>query len=76
MNGEDEIDENNYNNLTVEEKVILDNFVEFFSTCPVCNQKNHRNYLKRFYFDTNMEKIWLRERLIELMEDASEFDDN
>jgi len=41
--GEDEIDERFYDNLTAEEKLILDNFVEFFSICPVCNQKNHRS---------------------------------
>lgn len=37
-----------------------------------CNQKNHRNYLRSFYFDTDEEKLRLKERL---MEDASEFDD-
>ena len=74
--GEDELNEKFLNNLTAEEKEILDNFVDFFSTCPVCNQENHKFYLKKFYFDTNVEIIQLKERLLELMEDINEFDDN
>lgn len=76
MAGEAENDENFYRNLTAEEIVILDQFVDFFSTCPVCNQKNHRSYLQRFYFDTDVEKRRLKERLLELMEDARKFDEN
>ena len=74
--GEDELDEKFLNNLTAEEKEILDNFVDFFSTCPICNQENHTFYLKRFYFSTNAELIRLKERLLELMKDSSEYDGN
>ena len=74
--GENELDEKFFDNLTTEEKEIVDNFVDFFSTCPVCNQENHKFYLKKFYFDTNIEKIQLKERLLELMENINEFDDN
>jgi hypothetical protein len=74
--GENELDEQFLNHLTAKEKEILDNFVDFFSTCPICNQENHTFYLKRFYFSTNAELMRLKECLLELMKDSIEYDGN
>ena len=54
--------------LSEEEKKSLQDFVSFFSRCPVCKSENHRNYLERFYLSEDDEKIMLRDKLVELME--------
>ena len=60
--------------LSEEERAILNQFINFFSTCPICRRKNHRSALKKFYFDTDPFKVKFKDRLLELMEESYDFD--
>lgn len=47
---------------------ILEKFLNVFATCPVCNSQNHQSYLEDFYFSTDLEKVKMREQLLEMLE--------
>jgi len=51
----------------------LNDFLNFFSICPVCGNRNHRNYLVKFFFSKNPNSIILKKKLLELMEKSKEF---
>ncbi len=51
--------------LTKAEKQIFQNFIKFYSKCPICGNFNHFFNLKRVYFDD--EKKQLIKELIRLM---------
>lgn len=55
--------------ISVGERVVLDRFLDFFSTCPVCLEKNHVQYLLKFYFSNAPDKIHLKNNLLRLMEE-------
>jgi len=76
MNGDFLEDDENYINLSNYEKEIFLEFLDYFSTCPICNRRNHKNYLKTFYFDQSFYKRILKKRLLKLMNESKEFDEN
>ena len=51
------------------------NFVKFFSICPVCNRNNHFESLKNFYYSRDPIMLNLRERLLELICESTDFSD-
>jgi len=57
-----------------EEHRLYVHFLKFFSKCPICRNKNHEDYLRKFYYSTSSESIKLKERLIVLMNNSEEFD--
>ncbi|MFO8020005.1 MAG: hypothetical protein R6U96_15375 [Promethearchaeia archaeon] len=42
----------------------LKNFLNQFTRCPICNAKNHENYLKRFYFSLQPEIRTIKEQFL------------
>lgn len=54
-------------NLSEEEKHILFNFLDFASNCPMCKEENHESQLKEFYFNKDLEKIQIKEGILNLM---------
>lgn len=62
-----------YLKLTEEEKERFNNFLKFFSACPVCHRENHKRYLKDFYFSKDQEKNQLKCLLVKLMDEAKDF---
>ena len=75
MRGDTAEYEKEYKNLADAEKKIVDRFLKFFETCPICTGQNHRRYLLEFYFNPDPDKIILRERLLKLMVESKEFDE-
>lgn len=75
MEGCDYNAEEDYNNLSEEEKEIFDNFLESYSKCPICNESNHKGYLMKFYLDSSPDKIQLKEKLLKLMKESKNFDE-
>ncbi len=67
-----EIDEE-YENLSNEQKKICDEFLEFYSICPVCKGENHKDDLLRFYFEKSENTMKLREKLLKLMDKSKNF---
>lgn len=65
-----------YSSLSDEEKAIYDRFIEFFSVCPICENRNDVNYLKRFYFSNSQQNIKLRKQLLKVMELSEDFDES
>ncbi len=51
----------------------LENFLSFFSICPICKKENHFDYLKSFFLSKNSDLIKLRERLLKLVEESKCF---
>ncbi len=76
MGGDDIENNKNYINLPEKEKERFNEFLEFFSTCPVCKKKNHKSHLGKFYFETDPGRVRLKERLIKLMEESRDFNLN
>jgi len=54
-----------FNNLSIQEKGQFQEFIKFYSICPICGNKNHYNNLRKIYFDD--EKQSLKEHLLVLM---------
>ena len=75
MNGDVIEDDKNFIALSEEEKAIFRQFLEYFSTCPICKKSNHKSYLKTFYFSDNLDKKILKKRLLKLIEESKEYDD-
>jgi len=46
-------------------------FINFYSTCPLCGSLNHYSHLKRFYFDESSTSI--KYKLIRLMKLKNKF---
>lgn len=51
--------------LSEQQKNFFYDFINFYSTCPLCGALNHYGYLKRFYFDESSTSI--KHKLIRLM---------
>ena len=60
-----------YENLSETEKVVLEQFMIFFSSCPICKNRNHEVNLKRFYFSKNPENKQLKEILLNFLSNGS-----
>lgn len=75
MNGDFLSDCENYINLSDREKEIFHEFLDYFSACPICKRRNHKDYLKTFYFDKNPYKKILKQRLLTLMNESKEFNE-
>lgn len=60
-------------------EVIIDpvfrEFLKFFSRCPICGSANHESYLESFFYRTDSNAQKYKDRLLELMEESSEFDE-
>ena len=52
--------------LSDEEKKVFQEFLKFYSFCPLCKRRNHQISIKKFYFDENHAE--LKKELIKLME--------
>ncbi len=50
-------------------------FTEFFSKCPVCESDNHFDSLKKFFYSREPYYVRLKERLIDLVEEAETFEE-
>ena len=73
MNGDVIEDDKNFIALSEEEKAIFRQFLEYFSTCPICDTNNHKSYLKTFYFSDNLDKKILKKRLLKLIEESKSY---
>jgi Ras-related protein Rab-1A/Rab family protein len=65
-----------YNHLTILLSNNFEGFKEFakyFSTCPICQKKNHFNNLKRFYFSQNRKIKEIKYNLIKLIQESNDF---
>jgi GTPase SAR1 family protein len=49
-------------------------FAKIFSICPVCKRNNHFESLKNFYYSRDPAMLDLKERLLDLIDEASDFD--
>ena len=49
-----------------DEKEIFKHFINYYSTCPLCKQKNHIINLKKLYFNEDKELINSLARLMEI----------
>ena len=50
-------------------------FMKKFSSCPICGNKNHYNYLKRFYFSKKNNNVKIRDKLLDLIDKATDIDE-
>ena len=62
-----------YENLSDEEKKICDNFLKFYSICPICKGENHKDNLMRFYFEETEFTKKLRDNLLKLMDNSENY---
>ncbi len=62
--------DNEINQLNESEKKLFYQFIEFYSICPICFNRNDKHYLKKFYFDKDSQKEQLRKKLLELMKNT------
>ncbi len=62
-----------YENLSDEEKKICDNFLKFYSICPICKGENHKDDLMRFYFEETEFTKKLRDNLLKLMDNSKNY---
>lgn len=62
-----------YENLSDEEKKICDNFLKFYSICPICKGENHKDDLMRFYFEETEFAKKLRDNLLKLMDNSKNY---
>ncbi len=63
------------NRVIGKERGFLNKFFDFFSTCPVCQGKNHKSHLHEFYFSANPNLKQLKERLVALIEESENFEE-
>ena len=47
--------DNKFKHLNDEEKELFLEFLESFSTCPICKRRNHSLSLKKLYFNEDLE---------------------
>ncbi|MFO8020006.1 MAG: ADP-ribosylation factor-like protein [Promethearchaeia archaeon] len=48
-------------------------FAETFQNCIICGKRNHKDYLKKFYFSKDPETKILKEKILEIMERKSQY---
>lgn len=53
----------------------FEDFIRFFSDCPLCGRSLHSSYLKRFFYSRKHETIKLKSRLLDLIEESKDYDD-
>jgi len=53
----------------------FENFIRFFSDCPLCGRSLHSSYLKRFFYSRNRKTISLKNRLLELIEESKDYEE-
>ena len=54
----------------------FEKFYEHFSTCPVCKIRNHESYLEDFYFSDVIEKVKIKQQLLNLLSQLENYLDN
>ncbi len=50
-------------------------FIDFYSICPICKNKNHFESLKSFYYSRVPGLVEMKKRLLELMEESKDYDE-
>lgn len=55
------------------ERSELQEFLEFFKYCPICNSLNHKSYLKRFYLSKDEIKMKIKQSLLALKDESEHF---
>jgi hypothetical protein len=60
--------------LNADRRTPLQEFIDFFSFCPICGKENHESYLKKFYLDQNSNSRILKEKLLLLMDKSKRFE--
>ena len=53
----------------------FEEFIRFFSDCPLCGRALHSSYLKRFFYSRNRKMISLKNRLLELIEESKDYEE-
>ncbi|MHA1525780.1 MAG: hypothetical protein ACTSQD_02010, partial [Promethearchaeota archaeon] len=53
----------------------FEEFIRFFSDCPLCGRALHTSYLKRFFYSRNQKTISLKNRLLELIEESKDYEE-
>ena len=53
----------------------FEDFIRFFSDCPICGKSLHSSYLKRFFYSRNRKTISLKNRLLELIDESKDYED-
>ncbi len=61
-------------NLKAERRSQFQEFIRYFSFCPICGKENHKSYLSKFYFNQNTYPRSFKENLLLLMEKSKRFD--
>lgn len=61
--------------LTDNEKKTLNEFLEFYSKCPICKNKIQKSHLLDFYFKKDLDSINLKKKLLNLMKQSKNFDE-
>lgn len=68
------------NNLSLEANLKADRqshfqeFVDYFSFCPICGKENHKSYLSKIYFNQNSYSRSIKEDLLLLMNKSKRFE--
>ena len=75
MRGTDIEEDEKYKNLSEEEKSVFEQFLAYFSECPICKSENHKRYLLKFYFDTDPNKERLKDSLLYLMYEVDDLEE-
>ena len=53
----------------------FEDFIRFFSDCPLCGRSLHSSYLKRFFYSRKHETRKLKKRLLELIDESKDYED-
>jgi len=53
----------------------FEEFIRFFSDCPLCGRALHSSYLKRFFYSRNRKTISLKNRLLELIKESKDYEE-
>jgi len=67
MGGGNIIINRSFYTLSKQERKQYQDFIEFYSFCPICHKKNHYANLKNLYFNPENESEKLKKELIEIM---------
>jgi len=62
------------NDLKADRSSQFQEFINFFSFCPLCGKENHKSYLSKFYFSQNSNSRILKENLLLLMNKSKRFE--
>jgi len=57
------------------EKKTLNEFLEFYSKCPICKNNIQKRHLLDFYFKKDLDSVILKKKLLNLMKQSKNFDE-